>query len=148
MYSTVQLNPPVSNHVTMELHWRLHGHPMWEITLDLSCVNPFAHTIETFNSLATFIPGSHWYGCFNFANRIFFVSKHDQYILAPDHISETVVFCVFLPTSILQHMLNYSASYKHSSNYSLTTPSSFFDANNCADTLCYNNPKHIILIVS
>lgn len=119
-----------------------------EITLDLSCIDLFACTIETFNSLAIFIQGSHWYGRFDFANRIFFVSKHDQYILAPDHISETVVFCVFLPTSILQHTLNYSASHKHSSNCLLATPSSFFDTNNCADTLCCNNPKHIILIVS
>ena len=27
-YSNVQLNPPVGNHVTMELHWRLHDQPM------------------------------------------------------------------------------------------------------------------------
>ena len=27
-YSNFQLNPPVGNRVTMELHWRLHGQPM------------------------------------------------------------------------------------------------------------------------
>ena len=43
-YSTVHFNPPTNNHVTTELHWRLHGQPMQQNHPYLVKTSLIAHT--------------------------------------------------------------------------------------------------------
>ena len=65
---SAQFNPPISNRVTTDLNGRLHSQPILRGPICLAC------SIETFNSLVRFIQGSRWYGRFNFANSISFLS--------------------------------------------------------------------------